>query len=147
MAFSVAGHAEMAALNSRTLLTRVLLNRGSHCIALRTPNSEHPSVTDGIDHSSFLRPLLTPLPNRGCPPLTTKPNQTCSASWTGRTASFSIYDEDGLHEYETFYDFSSSYSNAEKEDLVAGTGDAAGAVGANVETNEAGGESDDDAVG
>ena len=58
-----------------------------------------------------------------------------------------LYDEDeNLHEYETFYDFSSSYLNAEKEGLVAGTGDAAGAVGASVEPNEAGGESDDDDV-
>ena len=54
-----------------------------------------------------------------------------------------LYDEaEDLHECETFYDFSSSFLNAEKEGLVAGTGDAAGAVGANVETNEAGGESD-----
>ena len=58
-----------------------------------------------------------------------------------------LYDEnEDLHGYQTFYDFSSSYLNAEKEGLVAGTGDAAGAVGANVETNEAGGESDDDDV-
>ena len=57
MIFSVARHAELAALNSQMLLTHVLLNRGSHCIALRTPSSEHPSVTDGIAFSSFLRPL------------------------------------------------------------------------------------------
>ena len=54
---SVAGHAELAALNSLMLLTWVLLNGGSHCITLRTPNSERPSVTDNIAFSSFLRPL------------------------------------------------------------------------------------------
>ena len=31
MAFSVGGPAELAALTSRIFLTRVLLNRGTHC--------------------------------------------------------------------------------------------------------------------
>lgn len=54
-----------------------------------------------------------------------------------------LYDEDeDLHEYETFYDFSSSYSGADKEGLVADTG-AAAAGDATDEANEAGEESDD----
>lgn len=48
-----------------------------------------------------------------------------------------LYDEDeDLHEYETFYDFSSSYSDAEKRGVVADSD-------ATDETNEPGEESDD----
>lgn len=48
-----------------------------------------------------------------------------------------LYDEDeDLHEYEAFYDFSSSYSEAEKRGVVVG-GDVTD------ETNETGEESDD----
>ena len=34
IAFSVAEHTELAAFNSRTVLTRVLLNRGAHCTSI-----------------------------------------------------------------------------------------------------------------
>ena len=45
IAVSVAGHSELAALNSRMLLARALLNGGSHCTAIYT---NHPfGATEG----------------------------------------------------------------------------------------------------
>ena len=105
--------------------------------APQIPNIQVSLITSLFPH--FYARCETPFPTADARHLQRNPTKPAALDGPG-ALQVALRREEDLHEYEASYVFSKSYLNAEREGLVAGTGDAAGAVDANIETNEAGGD-------